>query len=409
MVTLAFAVVDQALEGSLRPSRAAVTDLWTALAMAVIWFLAARSTKESTSQALLASALLVLLANTVAFGRAFATAGQSTPISAFATTILLIGVAFGLNARWSLVVGAVAVVAIGADPSFEATPKGVLGIVALTAGGIIVFTIRRQLDASLERALGAARTAHADAVAAHVAATKARAREERLEALRTLAAGAAHEYNNPLTYAMGAADEARMEIANARVAPQLPADAAAALRRAEDDLAIAQRGLQRMARITTGLHHATRTIDEPVVEVDPNALVRDVVATAALPAGIVVRETLVSNARIHARRREVEAILAALLTNAGDALTEAGGKGTIEVATRDEGTTVVIEVNDDGPGVDEAAGGRLFTPFFTTKESPERPGLSLSIALRAARDLGGDITYARRPGGGASFRLRLPV
>jgi signal transduction histidine kinase len=68
---------------------------------------------------------------------------------------------------------------------------------------------------------------------------------------------------------------------------------------------------------------------------------------------------------------------------------------------------VAIEVADDGPGLPAVLGERIFEPFVTTKETG--PGLGLSICRRIAEAHGGSIVAADRPGGGASFVVRLPL
>lgn len=412
IVTFGFAILDQALSGGLRPTPASMIDLATAITVGSIWILSKRPQKDATVHALLAAALLVFVLNTAYFGRTYVTEGQPTSMSPFLIAILLIGVSLGLNATWSLVVAIACALAIVLDPGFQATPDGLLGLLALGAGGAIVFSIRRQLDAALGIALATAAKAHEEALTAQEAALKTRAREDRLEALRTLAAGAAHEYNNPLMFVLTSAEAARAEVAAALASPGLSPEAMRALTRIQEELEVAQRGLHRMARITTGLHQATRTSREPLVELDPTELARAVIDPARLriPPGVVVREGFRATRRVKGRRGDVGAILLALIENASDALRDAkDGMGTIEFVTRDEGDSVLFEVSDDGPGIDPIHSPRLFAPFFTTRESSGRIGLSLSIALRAARDQGGDVTYSPREGGGATFSLRMPA
>ena len=66
-----------------------------------------------------------------------------------------------------------------------------------------------------------------------------------------------------------------------------------------------------------------------------------------------------------------------------------------------------IAVRDNGPGIPDHQLPRLFEPFFTTKESGKGLGLGLVISIGIARELGGDLTAANRPEGGAEFVLRL--
>ena len=84
----------------------------------------------------------------------------------------------------------------------------------------------------------------------------------------------------------------------------------------------------------------------------------------------------------------------------------------VELAARRDGETLVFSVSDRGPGVDPADVDRIFEPFYRSSNSPPdagRAGLGLSIARTLAELQGGSLEYARRPGGGSIFSLRLPA
>jgi signal transduction histidine kinase len=93
-----------------------------------------------------------------------------------------------------------------------------------------------------------------------------------------------------------------------------------------------------------------------------------------------------------------------LLTNAVQAV---GPGGAIRLVARADGGTVALEVEDDGPGVDEAVRGRLFEPLITSREHGN--GLGLALVKRVAERHGGSVGHEPRPGGGTRFTLRLPV
>ncbi len=71
------------------------------------------------------------------------------------------------------------------------------------------------------------------------------------------------------------------------------------------------------------------------------------------------------------------------------------------------GDEVVIEVADTGPGLSAEVRARMFEPYYTTK--PEGTGLGLAIVHRIATEHGGRLSIEETPGGGATFRMRLPV
>ena len=96
-----------------------------------------------------------------------------------------------------------------------------------------------------------------------------------------------------------------------------------------------------------------------------------------------------------------------LVRNAAEALAGQGG-GTIRIATRGGAPgRVEIEVADDGPGIPEEARGRLFDPFYSTKEGGT--GLGLALTHQIVRDHGGEIRVESEPGSGARFVVAVPV
>ena len=90
-----------------------------------------------------------------------------------------------------------------------------------------------------------------------------------------------------------------------------------------------------------------------------------------------------------------------------------GDVRSVELVARSEGREAVVEVRDRGIGVEGRYAERIFHDFFRVDDTLTAPrrgtGLGLSIARGIARDHGGDVTYAPRPGGGSVFALRLPM
>ena len=102
---------------------------------------------------------------------------------------------------------------------------------------------------------------------------------------------------------------------------------------------------------------------------------------------------------------QLSAVLHNLLKNAEEAL--AGQKPWVAVRVLAEGPWAVLEVEDAGPGVPEAAAERIFEPAFSRK--PGGSGLGLAIARRISTEHGGTLSVHRGSRGGALFRLRLPL
>lgn len=104
---------------------------------------------------------------------------------------------------------------------------------------------------------------------------------------------------------------------------------------------------------------------------------------------------------------KLEQILVNLLSNAADAAPDTNGR--VELILWKEEGDVVIQVSDNGPGVDPEMRERIFDPFVTTKPEGKGTGLGLPISRRLARAMDGSLTVDEALGGGALFTLRFPV
>jgi signal transduction histidine kinase len=104
---------------------------------------------------------------------------------------------------------------------------------------------------------------------------------------------------------------------------------------------------------------------------------------------------------------ELNQVWTNLIENAVDAM---GGTGTLTIATRVEGGTVIVEITDTGHGVSPEVQARAFEPFFTTKDVGKGTGLGLDISRRIVVDgHGGRISLQPAPGGGTTARVELPL
>jgi len=103
----------------------------------------------------------------------------------------------------------------------------------------------------------------------------------------------------------------------------------------------------------------------------------------------------------------LEQVLVNLLTNALQAMENGPGK-RIEVTVETRGERLLIGVHDDGPGIQAEAPEQVFEPFFTTKKSGQGLGLGLSISQRIIESMGGELSAANHPEGGAVFTIDLP-
>jgi two-component system NtrC family sensor kinase len=236
-------------------------------------------------------------------------------------------------------------------------------------------------------------------------------RSRRLATVGQLAAGVAHEINNPLAAITTCAEATQRDL---RSLPELAETA----RQRDWNFYLEEivRQALRCKAITRGLLDLSRQRRARREPCDVNALVGRTVklfeertaADAAKGAAAGVRFALSldeGTGEVATDEGMVRQILDNLLTNAVDAL---GGAGRVEVSTSSAGERVRLEVADTGPGIPPEMLVRIFEPFFTTKEAGRGSGLGLAIATTLAEALGGAITVESKPGAGSRFRLWLP-
>jgi PAS domain S-box-containing protein len=236
------------------------------------------------------------------------------------------------------------------------------------------------------------------------------ARSRRLATVGQLAAGVAHEINNPLAAITTCAEATMRDI---RTEPAL---AATATTRGWDFyLEEIVRQALRCKLITRGLLDLARQRRARREPCDLNALISHAVklfeeraASQGVGAGAVTF-SLDLDERVGEFATDeslIRQVLDNLLTNALDALRAAGGRVT--VSTNAEGERVRVEVADTGAGIAPETLPRIFDPFFTTKEAGKGSGLGLAVATTLAEALGGALTVESKVGAGSRFRLWLP-
>jgi two-component system cell cycle sensor histidine kinase/response regulator CckA len=229
---------------------------------------------------------------------------------------------------------------------------------------------------------------------------------ERLASLGTLAAGVAHELNNPLSFVVANVDFALKELKRAE--PQL-----ASLPWLDDvlhALAEAQIGVDRVTQIVSELRSFARPATVPFGRIDVNRLLSSSLDMVAHQLGRVrVTTTYTTIPAVLANETRLGQVFMNLLVNAGQAVTAGGAIGEIYIRTgvTDDGQ-IVIEVRDDGCGMAPDVLKRIFDPFFTTKEPGRGTGLGLAVCHGVVTSLGGDIEVKSKVGEGTQFFVTLP-
>jgi len=221
---------------------------------------------------------------------------------------------------------------------------------------------------------------------------------DRLASIGQLAAGIAHELNNPLTAVIGFSD--------LLLERDLSADV-------KEDLETINREAMRAINIVKGLLAFAREQRTEKALVDINS---------SIQRGLQLRsyEQRVSNIEVDARfapalpqvmgnGAQLQQVFISIIVNAEQAMLEAHRRGKLTIVTERVGNIVRVSFTDDGPGISPDNMKQLFTPFFTTREVGKGTGLGLSICHGIVTEHGGKLYAESEPGEGATFVVELPI
>jgi PAS domain S-box-containing protein len=219
----------------------------------------------------------------------------------------------------------------------------------------------------------------------------------KLAAIGELAAGVAHEINNPLFAILGLTEFLLKE-------SEVGSKAHTRLE------LIQQTGLEIKQIVRALLVFARENAEERYV-VSLEEVVRstvELVRRTNAHKGVELVDTYdASGLCVNGSPNQLKQIFLNLITNARQAMPSGGGVVLIDV--RREGTRAVASVSDDGPGIEPAVAERIFEPFFTTKRLSGGTGLGLSVSLGIAEAHGGRLTAVSELGVGSTFTLCLPA
>ena len=224
---------------------------------------------------------------------------------------------------------------------------------------------------------------------------------EKMAALGQTISGVAHELNNPLATILSWAERLS----------QRPALDEPVRRGLETILSESERA----ARIVRNLLTFARKRQTTRAMVDVNQVVRETLALRAYEqrvTNITVIDALAAGLpQVFADGHQIQQVLLNLVINAEQAMLSANGRGILVVRTWHDADqeSVILEINDDGPGIPEEVQPKIFDPFFTTKEVGKGTGLGLTVAYAIVQEHGGRIRLESRPDAGASFYVELPV
>ena len=221
---------------------------------------------------------------------------------------------------------------------------------------------------------------------------------DRLASIGELAAGTAHELNNPLTSVIG--------FSQLLMEREVPNDI-------REDLELIHSEARRAAEVTKNLLTFARK-HAPVKQANRiEIIVEDVLRLRAY-------EQRLSNIRVKKQFAaglpevvvdyfQIQQVLLNLIINAEYFMTEAHKGGILTIAARRRNSTMIISVADDGPGIPKEDLSQVFNPFFTTKKAGRGTGLGLSICHGIVTEHGGRIYAKSELGRGATFFVELPI
>ncbi len=222
-------------------------------------------------------------------------------------------------------------------------------------------------------------------------------RQEKLAAVGRLAAGVAHEMGSPLSVIEGSAQRALRQLDD------------------RDRVGLALEDIRgevaRLSQIVRQLLTLGKDAAQQREPAELDLLCRQAVATVSdearrLGAGLTYQADITPEAsRLDVDPVRLQQALIQLLRNA----VQAAHDGRVVLRLARESGELLIDVDDDGPGVPEDHRKLLFEPFFTTKPPGEGSGLGLAVAHSIVRDHGGDLALIPGELGGACFRIRLPL
>ncbi len=269
-----------------------------------------------------------------------------------------------------------------------------LGVLALASlflvAGVLVLVrlfIRRLQENDRERAAIDAQVAHS----------------ARLVSLGRMAAGVAHEINNPLATISELAGELQDIIVPQQIEKISEGEVVA------ENIERIQNQVERARSVTHRMLNFARRMEPQMEGTDINTVVRE-------SYSFVEKEALFNNIKVHVDldpnvpqvstdRAQLQQVFLNLLDNALDAT---GKGGEIWINSKADNSWITVKVSDSGPGVPPEVAGRIFDPFFTTKDPGQGTGLGLSISHSIMERLGGSIELENSPGKGATFVVRIP-
>ena len=224
---------------------------------------------------------------------------------------------------------------------------------------------------------------------------------DKMASLGMLAAGIAHEINNPLNFIKGGIYGLESFFHD-----NLPAE------KQEEAMPLIiaiDKGIDRAADIVKSLNRFNRQTDNRTEECDLHAIIDDclILLDNQLKNRIeVVKRFEAQQHTFYYNQGRINQAMINLLANAAQAI---DGEGKITIITSNQNNSLILSIVDTGSGIDEKYMNHIFNPFFTTKEPGKGTGLGLSITFQIVKEMDGEIEYNSMPGEGTTVTVRIPL
>jgi PAS domain S-box-containing protein len=234
---------------------------------------------------------------------------------------------------------------------------------------------------------------------------------QKMEAIGTLAGGIAHDFNNILTAILGYTELARMKT-NVR------SEQFVYLRQIEKASMRARDLVRQILTFGRKQHQKKKVVRLSSIVGEALALLR-----SSIPVSVEIKQQLSSSSRVKVDPGQIHQVIINLCTNGYQSM--AGSSGTLTISLKDvdlapsdiqagsldltPGSYVVIEVSDNGAGMNEETMDKIFEPYYTTKDSEKGTGLGLAVVHGIVKSHHGQITVNSEPGRGTTFRVYLPA
>jgi signal transduction histidine kinase len=217
---------------------------------------------------------------------------------------------------------------------------------------------------------------------------------ERLAEIGIMAAGIAHELNNPLSVMLGKAEMILEE-----------EDPACIQKYAQDIIKYSKKA----SDIVKGITFFSRAASSPGSRINLNDQLKEAIKISKYSVNFDDVELMTDCQEVppvSGNAGEIQQVFVNLLNNAVEAM---GGIGRLSVMSRYEDGSVVVTVRDTGPGIKKEHLNKLFTPFFTTKDPGRGTGLGLNIVHKIIMNHGGSISVESEEGKGTAIIVRFPT